>query len=115
MYLQTSASIKRNAEECYPVVSVMLILILIYLLIAIVLTPGGSGTVNICTQTILRTTQLTTHRKTQLTTNWEECGPCPVFANYTLAFELQLRKKHGKTSFRVEKNLSQVREKPQSG
>jgi hypothetical protein len=27
-----------------------------------------------------------------------KCGPCPVFANYTLAFALQLRKKHGKTS-----------------
>jgi hypothetical protein len=34
---------------------------------------------------------------TQLT-NWEECWPCPVFASYTLAFALQLRKKHGKTS-----------------
>jgi hypothetical protein len=31
----------------------------------------------------------------------EECGPCPVFASYTLAFALQLRKKHGKTSVRV--------------
>jgi hypothetical protein len=30
-----------------------------------------------------------------------ECGPCPVFASYTLAFALQLRKKHGKTSVRV--------------
>jgi hypothetical protein len=29
------------------------------------------------------------------------CGPCPVFANYTLAFALQLIKKHGKTSVRV--------------
>jgi len=29
---------------------------------------------------------------------WEECGPCPVFAGFTLAFALQLRKKHGKTS-----------------
>jgi hypothetical protein len=27
--------------------------------------------------------------------------PCPVFASYTLAFALQLRKKHGKTSVRV--------------
>jgi hypothetical protein len=27
-----------------------------------------------------------------------KCGPCPVFASYTLAFALQLRKKHGKTS-----------------
>jgi hypothetical protein len=33
-----------------------------------------------------------------------EFGPCPVFASYTLAFALQLRKKHGKTSVReVEK------------
>jgi hypothetical protein len=30
-----------------------------------------------------------------------KCGPCPVFASYTLAFVLQLRKKHGKTSVRV--------------
>jgi len=34
-------------------------------------------------------------------TNWEECGPCPVVASYTLAFDLQLRKKHGETSVRV--------------
>jgi hypothetical protein len=43
---------------------------------------------------------------------WKKCGPCPVFASFTLAFGLQLRKKHGKTSARVEnpqsgwKNLS---------
>jgi RNase P subunit RPR2 len=30
-----------------------------------------------------------------------KCGPCPVFASYTLVFALQLRKKHGKTSVRV--------------
>jgi len=29
------------------------------------------------------------------------CGPCPVSAGFTLAFALQLRKKHGKTSVRV--------------
>jgi len=61
------------------------------LLTAIGLTPGGSSTVHIYTQTIHRTTQLV----------WEECGPCPVFASYTLAFALQLRKKHGETSVRV--------------
>jgi len=61
------------------------------LLTAIWLTPGGSSTVHICTKTIHRTTQLI----------WEECGPCPVFASYTLTFALQLRKKHGKTSVRV--------------
>jgi hypothetical protein len=36
-----------------------------------------------------------------MTTNWEECGPCPVFARFTLAFVLQLRKRHGKTLVRV--------------
>ena len=71
---------------------------LIYLLTAIGLTPGGSSAVHIYTQTIHSTIQLT---------NWEECGPCPVFASYTLAFALQPRKKHGKSSVRVEK--------PQSG
>jgi len=66
---------------------------MIYLLTATGLTSGGSSTVHIYAQTI--------HRTTQLTTNWGECGPCPVFASYTLAFALQLRKKHGKTSVRV--------------
>jgi hypothetical protein len=73
-----------------------------YLLTAVGLTPGGSSTVYIYTQTIRRTTQSTEiiHRPTQLT-SWEECGPCPVFASYTLACALQLRKKHGKTSVKV--------------
>jgi hypothetical protein len=30
-----------------------------------------------------------------------KCGPCPVFVSYTLAFALQLRKKHGNPSVRV--------------
>ena len=33
--------------------------------------------------------------------NFTECGPCPDFASNTLAFALQLRKNHGKTSVRV--------------
>jgi hypothetical protein len=51
----------------------------------------------------------------------EECGPCPVFASFTLAFALQLRKKHGKTSVRVRKtsltvkNLSQVKKNLSQG
>jgi len=61
------------------------------LLNAIGLTPGGISTVHIYTQTIHRITQLI----------WEERGSCPVFASYTLAFALQRRKKHGKTSVRV--------------
>jgi len=35
------------------------------------------------------------------TTILEECGPCPFLASHTLAFALQPRKKHGKTSVRV--------------
>jgi len=62
------------------------------LLTAVGMTPGGGGTVHIYTQTVHRTTQLN---------NWEECGPCPVFESCILAFALQLRKKHGKTSVRV--------------
>jgi hypothetical protein len=49
--------------------------------------------------------QYTERHKTNNTQNnikiLEECGPCLVSAGYTLAFALQLRKKHGKTSFRV--------------
>jgi len=39
----------------------------------------------------------------------EECGPCPVFASFTLAFALQLKKKHGKNLSQGKKNLSQVK------
>jgi len=54
---------------------------MIYLLTAIGLTPSGNSTVHIYTQTIHRTTQLL----------WEEYGPCPIFASYTLTFALQPR------------------------
>jgi len=64
-----------------------------YLLTAIGLTPGGSSTVHIYTQTIHRVTQLV----------WEECGPCPVFASYTRAVALKLRKKQGNPSVKVDK------------
>jgi hypothetical protein len=60
--------------------------IYMYIFTAIGLTPGGSGTVHIHTQTAHRTTQLIC----------EECGPCPVFAGFALTFALQLREKHGK-------------------
>jgi hypothetical protein len=39
--------------------------------------------------------------KNKKITNLGSGGPCPVFASYTLAFVLQLRKKHGETSVRV--------------
>ena len=54
---------------------------MIYLLTAVGLSPGGSSTGHIYTQTI----------------------PCPVLASYTLAFVLQLREKHGKTSVKEQK------------
>jgi hypothetical protein len=44
-------------------------------------------------------TKQTIHRTTEIFL--EECGPCTVFAGFTLAFALQLRKKYGKTSVRV--------------
>jgi hypothetical protein len=50
----------------------------------------------------------TIHRTTQITNNVEECGPCPVFASFTLGTALQLRKKHGKTSVRVRKTSVNV-------
>jgi len=64
--------------------------------------------VHIYTQTIHRTTQ-NNNRATQITINVEECGPCPVFESFTLAFALQLRKKQGKTSVRVRKPLVRLR------
>jgi len=60
----------------------------IYLSTAIGLTPGGSSTVHIYTQII--------HGTTQITTNLEEFWPRPIFASFTPAFALQLRKKRGK-------------------
>jgi hypothetical protein len=79
---------------------------MIYLLTAIGLPPGGSCTVHIYTQTIHRTIQnkqyIEQHKNFENnTTILEERGPCPDLASYTLAFALQLRKKHGKTSVRV--------------
>jgi len=80
----------------------------IYLLTTIRLPGGGSSTVHIYTQTIHIYTQ-TIQRTTQL--DWGECGPCPVFASYTLAFALQLRKKQGKTSVRVAEECHFARRK----
>jgi len=50
---------------------------------------GGSSTVHIYIQTIQRTTQNKQYIQHK---NEEECGPCPIFAGFTLAFALQLRK-----------------------
>ena len=63
---------------------------MIYLLTAIGWPPGGSSTVHIYT-----------HNTQNDTIILEECGPCPIFAGFTLAFALQLRKKARKISVRV--------------
>jgi hypothetical protein len=72
---------------------------MIYLLIAIGLSPGGG------THLHTNNTQNNTNNKqtTQITTNVKQCGPCPVFASCTLAFALQLRN----TLVRVRKTLVQ--------
>jgi hypothetical protein len=64
--------------------------------------------VHIYTQTIHnitinnKTTRIT--NKTTQTTNLEEC--CPL--SFTLAFALQLREKHGKTSVRVAEEIQSI-------
>jgi len=68
---------------------------MIYLSTAIGLSPSGSSTVHVYTQTKHRTTQ--NKQYIEQHNNLGECGPCPVLASYNLAFALQLRKKHGKT------------------
>jgi hypothetical protein len=57
------------------------------------LTPGGSITYTFTHK------QYTEYRQRNIHNNkkkFEKCGPCPFFGSYTLAFALQLRKKHGK-------------------
>jgi len=78
------------------------LILLLYLLTAIGLTPGDVSTVHIYTKRIHRTTISTQaiHGTTRVT-NWEQCGPCPVFASFILEFALQLTEKHGKPSVRV--------------
>ena len=78
---------------------------MIHLLTAVGLSLGGS------THLHTNNTQNNTNksRTTQITTTVEECGPCPVFASFTLEFALQLRKKHGKPSVRVRKPSVRLR------
>jgi len=78
---------------------------MIYLLTVIGLSAGGS------THLHTNNTQNNTNNNqtTQITNNVEERGPCPIFASFTLAFSLQLRKKQGKTSVRVRKTSVRLR------
>ena len=70
---------------------------MIYLFTEIGLSPGDSNA-HLHTKNTQNETTQTIHRTTQ---QLDECGPCPVLASYNLAFALQPRKKHGKTSVRV--------------
>jgi hypothetical protein len=92
---------KRNIKELrkFPL---NLLMKNIHLLFALIRYPVVGFQYTFTHKTIHRTTQLTTLvgrlsgiRTQSGQTNWEEYGPCPVFASYTLAFALQLRKKHG--------------------
>jgi len=66
------------------------------------LTTGGGSTVHIYTQTIHRTTQ----NKQYIEQHFflKKCGPCPIFASYTLTTEEKARK-----------NLSQGRRRVPAG
>jgi hypothetical protein len=68
---------------------------MIYLLIAIGLSPGGSCTVHIYTQAIHRATQ--NKQYIELHTNFGRVRD----VSCTLAFASQLRKRHGRTSVRI--------------
>jgi hypothetical protein len=67
------------------------------------LTPGGSS-IHLHTNSPQNTedgTHITIKREKNYKEKIGKCGPCPVFASYTLAFALKLRKRHGKTSVTV--------------
>jgi hypothetical protein len=89
----------KRPQNLYGMMLYDMIQYIYYLLTAVGLSPGGS------TRLHTNNTQNNTNnnRTKQITTNVEDCGPCHVFAGFTLAFALQLRKKHGKTSVRVRK------------
>jgi len=109
---------RKNVASCWLIFIInCMIYDMIYLLTAVGLSPGCS------THLHTNNTQNNTNnnRTTQIQTNVEECGPCPVFASFTLAFALQQRKRHGETSVRVRKTSVRLRktsvrvqEKPRS-
>jgi len=74
--------------KCYPLID-------IFINCNLVATRWQQYNTHLHTNNTQNDTKQTIHRTTQLI--WEECGPYPLFASYTLAFALQLRKKHGKT------------------
>jgi hypothetical protein len=70
------------------------------ILTAIILTPEAA------VQYTFTHKQYTEYRERNIHNNKKkkigECGPCPVFAGYTLTFALQLRKKHEKLSVKID-------------
>ena len=73
-----------------------LLYVMLYLLTAVGLTPGGSSTVYIYTQTIYRTAQ--NKQYIEQHNNFGRVHAVPRHGEFYRAFTLQLRKKHGKTS-----------------
>jgi hypothetical protein len=78
--------------------------LIIYLLTAIGLSPGGS------THLHTNNTQNNTNnnRTTQITNNVKECGPCPVFASFYPGICLTTEKKARKNLSQSKRNFSQV-------
>jgi hypothetical protein len=81
--------------------STRIFIIIIILLTAIGLSPGGSTQSH---TTIHGATQIKIHRTIQLEKKriWKSAGRAPSKnSSFTQAFALQLRKKHGKTSVSI--------------
>jgi hypothetical protein len=88
------------------------VLLIWYIVLTVTgLTPSGSSTVHIYTHT---------HTQYREEHNWHKqyieqhkkfgrVRTCSIFAGFTLAFALQLRKKHGKTSVRVAEKCQMAR------
>jgi hypothetical protein len=53
-------------------------------------------------------TEWNIHNNQKIQNKFGKCRPCLVFASYTLAFALQLIKKHGNTSVRVAAHTTQA-------
>jgi hypothetical protein len=91
---------------------IIILLLLLYLLTAIGLSPGGSTQLH--TNNTIEQNKNTENNTNSEKRMWKSAGHAPSKnASFILAFALQLRKKHGKTSVTDEepqsgKNLSQV-------
>ena len=105
----TCFGFSQSSSGSYCMCFAKVIIYMIYLLTAIVLSPGGSTHLHTNNTQNNTNNNTNNNRTTQIATKVEKCGPCPVFASFTLAFALQLRKKHGQTSVRVRKTSVRLR------